>query len=29
MDSGHVVAGNPKVYGALSRLLAPHARGIV
>lgn len=28
LDSGNVVAGTPKVYSALSRLLAPHARGI-
>jgi myo-inositol-1(or 4)-monophosphatase len=28
LESGHVVAGNPKVYGALSRLLAPHSRDI-
>jgi myo-inositol-1(or 4)-monophosphatase len=28
LDSGHVVAGNPKVYAALSRLLAPHSRDI-
>jgi len=25
LDSGDVVAGNPKIYAALSRLLAPHA----
>lgn len=28
LDSGNVVAGNPKVYAALSKLLAPHARGL-
>lgn len=28
LDSGNVVAGNPKIYAALSRLLAPHARGV-
>jgi myo-inositol-1(or 4)-monophosphatase len=28
LDSGHVVAGNPKIYGALSKILAPHARGL-
>ena len=28
LESGHVVGGNPKVYAALSKLLAPHARGI-
>ncbi len=28
LESGHVVAGNPKIYGALSRTLAPHSRGI-
>jgi myo-inositol-1(or 4)-monophosphatase len=26
LDSGNVVAGTPKVYAALSKLLAPHAR---
>lgn len=29
LDSGNVVAGNPKVYAALSRLLAPYARGLI
>jgi myo-inositol-1(or 4)-monophosphatase len=28
MDSGHIVAGNPKIYAALSRLFAPHSRDI-
>ncbi len=28
LESGHVVAGNPKIYGALSRTLAPHSRDI-
>lgn len=28
LESGHVVAGNPKIYAALSRLLAPHCRDI-
>jgi myo-inositol-1(or 4)-monophosphatase len=28
LESGNVVAGTPKVYAALSKLLAPHARGI-
>ncbi|HEX7081399.1 MAG TPA: inositol monophosphatase family protein [Gammaproteobacteria bacterium] len=28
LETGHVVAGNPKVYAALSKLLAPHARDI-
>ncbi|HEU4618358.1 MAG TPA: inositol monophosphatase family protein [Gammaproteobacteria bacterium] len=28
LESGHVVAGNPKIYAALSRLLAPHSRDI-
>jgi myo-inositol-1(or 4)-monophosphatase len=28
LESGHVVAGNPKIYAGLSRLLAPHSRGI-
>ena len=28
LDSGNVIAGAPKVYAALSRLLAPLARGI-
>jgi myo-inositol-1(or 4)-monophosphatase len=28
LDSGHVVAGAPKIYAALSKLLAPHARGL-
>jgi myo-inositol-1(or 4)-monophosphatase len=28
LESGNVVAGNPKVYAALSRLLAPHAKGL-
>ena len=28
LDTGNVVAGTPKVYGALSRLLSPHARGL-
>jgi len=28
LDSGNVVAGAPRVYGALSRLLAPHAKGL-
>lgn len=28
LESGNVVAGNPKVYAALSKLLAPYARDI-
>lgn len=28
LDSGNVVAGNPKVYAALSKLLAPCTRGL-
>lgn len=28
LESGHVVAGAPKIYAALSKLLAPHARGL-
>lgn len=28
IESGNVVAGTPKVYSALSKLLAPHAKGI-
>lgn len=28
LESGNVVAGNPKVYAALSKLLAPHARNL-
>jgi myo-inositol-1(or 4)-monophosphatase len=28
LDSGHVIAGNPKVYAALSRLFAPYSRGL-
>ena len=28
LESGNVVAGCPKVYAALSKLLAPHARGL-
>lgn len=28
LDSGNLVAGSPKVYAALSKLLAPHARDI-
>jgi myo-inositol-1(or 4)-monophosphatase len=28
LESGNVVAGAPKVYSALSRLLAPHSRGL-
>jgi myo-inositol-1(or 4)-monophosphatase len=28
LDSGNLVAGTPKVYAALSKLLAPHARRI-
>lgn len=28
LKSGHVVAGNPRVYSALSKLLAPHTRGL-
>ena len=28
LDSGNVVAGTPKVYAALSKLLAPHARDL-
>lgn len=28
LESGHVVAGNPKIYAGLSRLLAPHSRTI-
>ena len=29
LETGNVVAGNPKVYGALSKLLAPHARNLI
>jgi myo-inositol-1(or 4)-monophosphatase len=29
LESGHVVAGAPKVYAALSKLLAPHTRGLI
>ncbi|HEX6997761.1 MAG TPA: inositol monophosphatase family protein [Gammaproteobacteria bacterium] len=28
LETGNIVAGNPKVYAALSRLLAPHSRGL-
>ncbi len=28
IETGNVVAGNPKIYGALSRLFAPLARGL-
>jgi myo-inositol-1(or 4)-monophosphatase len=28
LESGNVVAGSPKIYSALSKLLAPHARGL-
>ena len=28
LESGNVVAGNPKVYAALSKLLAPHTAGL-
>ena len=28
LESGNVVAGAPKIYSGLSRLLAPHARGL-
>jgi len=28
LHSGHVVAGNPRIYAALSKLLAPHTRGL-
>jgi myo-inositol-1(or 4)-monophosphatase len=28
LESGNVIAGTPKVYSALSKLLAPHARNI-
>jgi myo-inositol-1(or 4)-monophosphatase len=28
LESGNVVAGTPKVYSALSRLLAPHSQGL-
>lgn len=28
LTNGNVVAGNPKVYGALSKLLAPHSAGL-
>ncbi len=28
LESGNVVAGNPKIYAALSKLLAPYARGL-
>lgn len=28
LESGNLVAGNPKIYAALSRLLAPHARDV-
>ena len=29
LQSGDVVAGNPKTYAALSKLLAPHAGNLV
>jgi myo-inositol-1(or 4)-monophosphatase len=29
LESGNIVAGTPRVYSALSKLLAPHAKGIV
>ena len=29
LESGSVVAGTPKVYAALSKLLAPYTRGVV
>ncbi len=29
LQSGNVVAGNPKIYAALSKLLAPHAKALV
>lgn len=28
LDSGNIVAGTPKVYAALSRLLSPHSKGL-
>ena len=28
LDSGHIVAGNPKIYAALSKLLAPYSRDL-
>jgi myo-inositol-1(or 4)-monophosphatase len=28
LESGSVIAGNPKIYAALSKLLAPHARDL-
>jgi myo-inositol-1(or 4)-monophosphatase len=28
LESGNVVAGSPKVYAALSKLLAPYARDV-
>ena len=28
MESGSIIAGNPKIYAALSKLLAPHARDL-
>ena len=28
LDSGNLVAGTPKVYAAMSRLLAPHAKDL-
>ena len=28
LDSGHIVAGNPKIYAALSKLLAPYAHDL-
>ena len=28
LESGSIIAGNPKIYAALSKLLAPHARDL-
>jgi myo-inositol-1(or 4)-monophosphatase len=28
LESGNVVCGNPKIYAALSKLLAPHSGGL-
>ena len=29
LENGDVVAGNPKIYAALSKLLAPYARNLL
>ena len=29
LESGDVVAGNPKIYAGLSKLLAPHAKNLI